>query len=96
MGDVGEFWNDVGPGMRADSQAKRANNREWSSTYLKEHGIPFETRNEGVHLIINKSGRRADFWPGTGKWVIRGRPGHGDQHGRGVRGLVRILERETA
>lgn len=79
--------------MREDSAAKRASNRDWSAAHLKEKGIAFETRNDGVHLLVRHRGRRADFWPGTGKWIVRAAaPGDKERHGRGVRGLVRELE----
>lgn len=88
---MGEFWGDVGPGMRADSKAKRASNREWSAAHLTEKGIKFDSRNDGAHLIVRHNGKRADFWPGTGKWIIQAIPGKEPQHGRGVRGLVARL-----
>lgn len=97
MGDVGEFWRDVGPSMKEDSQQRRARNREWSAAFLEENGIRFESKNLDAHLIVTHAGRTADFWPGTGLYAIRegGRFGTVPQgirrKGRGVRNLLRQL-----
>lgn len=66
---------------------KRASNRDYSADLLKKNGIEFETKNGGVHLIVTHNGKIADFWPGTGKFNIRG--GFGYQ--RGVRNLIKSL-----
>lgn len=84
MGDVGEFWKDVGPAMKEQSQQKRANNREASAAILTRSGIQFDAKNDGAHLIVEAGKQRIDFWPGTGLWIVRGSP---IQH-RGVRKLV--------
>jgi len=49
--------------------AKRAANRDASTLMLKNAGIPFESKNDGAHLIV---AGRYDFWPGTGLWQARG------------------------
>ena len=81
MGDMGDHFRAV----REAGQNKRADNRKKSPLILEAEGIPFETKNHGAHLIV---AGRADFWPGTGKWKIRGGSG-----GFGVRGLVEALAR---
>lgn len=73
------------------SKKKRANNREWSSSFLSSRGIDFESKNNGAHLIIKHGHIIADFWPGTGKWVDRAI----GIYSRGVRKLVKHLEIET-
>jgi len=84
MGDMGEIFKD----MIEHSKKKRAKNREGSAQYLWEQGISFDTMNNGVHLIV-KGGKGifADFWPGTGKWKIRGH----NIEGRGVKSLAKKL-----
>jgi hypothetical protein len=86
MGDMGDYWRDVTPGMKERSQAKRASNREQSATLLTQAGVPFETRNAGAHLIVNHGGVVCDFWPGTGLWQVRG-----GRQGRGVRNLLKAI-----
>jgi hypothetical protein len=71
--------------LRAESQARRASNRERSTQRLLDAGIGFEMRNKGAHLIVLS---RVDFWPGTGLWRDRTTT----SHGRGLRTLLRHLE----
>lgn len=68
---------------RKMGQVKRANNRENSTKILTEKCIPFTIHNGGSHLIIHIKETKIDFWPGTGKWVVRG-----GQESRGVFKLV--------
>ena len=84
MGDIGEMFNYHNDA----SKVKRANNREWSANYLEQRGIEFESKNCGAHLIVKYNDKIADFWPGTGKFNIRG----GSGYFRGVKNLVKRLE----
>lgn len=67
--------------MHEASKVKRASNRANSAHLLTIEGIPFESRNNGAHLIVDK---RYDFWPGTGKWQERGQK----HYRRGVSELI--------
>lgn len=82
MGDMGDDFR----AMRKASQDKRARNREYSAKALTGAGIRYESKNGGAHLIVRHEGRTADFWPGTGKYSIRG-----GKQGRGVFNLIRAL-----
>lgn len=73
---------------RIASQVKRGHNRASSAKILTEKGIPFESKSQGVHLIVDGGDRVIDFWPGTGKWIPRG----DRQPQFGVRGLVMYIE----
>lgn len=66
---------------------RRANNRQSSPQVLADHGIAFETKNEGAHLIVTIGGKVVDFWPGTGKFITRG---PNSKTGRGVFNLLRL------
>lgn len=66
--------------MREESKIKRATNRENSAEILKRWGVPFESKNNGAHLIVDWYGKMVDFWPGTGKFICR----NGQYSGRGV------------
>ena len=83
--DVGstEYWRDI----RQARQGKRADNRENSAEYLTERGIPFVSKNNGAHLIVEGATCFIDFWPGTGKWHSRC-----GKKGFGVRNLVAFIE----
>ncbi len=69
------------------SQRKRGNNREQSPNFLNKAGIPFESKNGGVHLIVEGSECFIDYWPGTGKWISRN-----GKRGFGVKNLIRYIE----
>ena len=82
MSEMGEMWRD----LKKLRQEKRADNRENSAGWLTREGIPFESRSDGAHLIVTPPhGPLIDFWPGTGKWIVRG----AKKHHRGVASLVR-------
>lgn len=74
-------------GWDGESQARRSDNREKSAAILAEKGVQFESKNMGAHLIVRHSGKVADFWPGTGKYIPRG----GGRPGRGVFNLLKLL-----
>ncbi len=82
MSDIGDAF-----AVRKEcSQIKRGNNREQSAQILKNAGISFESKNFGAHLIVTHNGKTVDFWPGTGKFIVRG-----GTTGRGVYNLLRLL-----
>ena len=83
MGDMGEVFN----AMKEASKEKRASNRASSATILDQAGIPYESKNVGAHLIVDGC---IDFWPGTGKFIVR----KTNKKGRGVRNMIRALQAE--
>lgn len=83
MGDMGEHFKDV----KDAGKAKRENNRESSANVLRENNIHFTTNNGGIHLIVEGKDGFIDFWPGTGRWIIRGVA----KSGFGVRNLVKEI-----
>lgn len=80
MSEMGEDFNE----WRKVKQAKKADNRQASAELLAQHGVRFESKNGGAHLIVLAGSRTYDFWPGTGLWRIR----NGVQSHRGVRKLL--------
>ena len=56
---------------RKESMQRRASNRTNSALVLEERGIPFESKSDGVHLVVGNKPYLFDFWPGTGKWKCR-------------------------
>lgn len=75
--------------MRQESQLRRSHSRENSPKILTERGIEFEIKNQGVHLIVRGNGHVVDFWPGTGKFIMRER---GSRKGRGVFNLLKYVQ----
>ncbi|MOA03684.1 hypothetical protein D3C78_1232040 [compost metagenome] len=74
-------------GWDRESQERRERNRKSSAQVLADRGIAFMSKNGGAHLIVSHEGEVADFWPGTGKFAVRG-----GKSGRGVFRLIEILE----
>lgn len=72
---------------RTDSQLRREANRVNSAAVLTKVGLKFTSHNYGAHLIITVGDTVVDFWPGTGKYVVRG-----GATGRGVFNLLRLLK----
>lgn len=77
--------------LKRESQARRARHRENAPDILRRCGVQFEARNGGVHLLIETEGRRVDFWPGTGRWIMRGDRGGHALRGFGIFALLREL-----
>lgn len=74
-------------GWEAESAERRSKNRESSAAILTEHGVKFESKSTGVHLIVTHEGKVVDFWPGTGKYIVRGT----GKSGRGVFNLIKLV-----
>ena len=74
--------------MDAIKKAKKASNLEQSTNLLKLEGIDFESKNNGVHLIVTDfNGNLIDFWPSTGKWIVRN-----GKTSRGIQNLIRYIK----
>lgn len=84
MGDMGDTFN----AMREAGKQRRASNRETTPDLLRRHGIQFDEKNGGAHLIVRHAGKVADLWPGTGKYQVRG----SGKYRRGVFNLLRDLD----
>ena len=73
MGDMGDDFK----AYREYCRDKRQSNKEKSTALLIENGIKFDSRNDGVHLMIETSKGRVNFYPSTGLY-------NGALQGRGV------------
>lgn len=71
--------------FREHFREKRQSNKEKSTALLIENGIEFESRNDGVHLLIETSNGRVNFYPSTGLY-------NGALSGRGVFNLLKELK----
>lgn len=92
MGDMGDYWRDVTPALKERSQQKRASNRENGAARLTAAGIQFESKNDGAHLIVRTNDHVIDYWPGTGKWITRGRA---PKTGRGIARLLKHIKEQS-
>ena len=78
---------DVFNAMTELSKEKRQRNTVSSTDILKHKNITFVYRNNGAHLVICHSDLMIDFWPATGRWIVRKSP----KEGRGVFKLLKYL-----
>lgn len=86
MSDMGEMFN----AYRTVRAEKKRDNLASSTELLRERGVQFEQKNDGVHLIVRGAGKVVDFWPSTGKFIVRG-----GRTGRGVFNLLRIVQEKV-
>jgi hypothetical protein len=77
-----EDWED----LRKQQQAKRESNREHGAEALRKAGVPVQSKNLGAHLIVGDN--HVDYWPGTGKWIVR----KTKKQGRGIAALLKFLQ----
>lgn len=89
MDDIDSI-GDVFNAYKAARRQKRENNRKQSVLSLMHEAIPFESHNDGVHIII-KTPVRIDFWPGTGLW----KTADGKIEQRGVRNLINFYRKKS-
>jgi len=79
---MSEEMIDIFNAMKEIRLEKRRNNKDQSTRQLVASGLSFESKNNGVHLIVRS---RWDFWPSTGLYVDR----KTGKRRRGVRNLLR-------
>ena len=70
-------------------KTKTRHNRQSSAGLLRRHGVVFSEHNRGAHLVVYGDRVVVDFWPGTGKYIVR----ESGEKGRGVKNLLTLLER---
>ena len=86
---MSEFAEDM-LAFKEYSKQKKAANLKKSTALLIENGIKFDSRNDGLHLMIQTPGGRVNFYPSTGLY-------NGVLEGRGVFTLMEAIKRlETA
>ena len=75
MGDMSQVYHD----MKANSKA---------NSLLESNNIKFDSKNDGVHLIVYGYDEVIDFYPSTGRWIVRGK----QIKSRGVGKLIKRIE----
>jgi len=85
MSDIREIYE----AMKEHSKQKKESNKRFSTNELESRDIKFESKNDGYHLIVNHFNKIADFWPYTGKFIIR----NNNKKGRGVFNLIKWMEK---
>ena len=81
MSEIGDAFK----GYIQVCREKKQRNKEYSTALLVKRGIKFESRNDGVHLMIETAQGRVNFYPSTGLY-------NGALQGRGVFNLLKELK----
>jgi hypothetical protein len=87
MSEIAEIYNATKDIRKQYSAERKERNKNGSAAMLEQNGISFESKNDGIHLIVTHGGYVVDLWPTTGKFIIRGYK----KHLRGVRLLIKIV-----
>lgn len=83
--EVSEMWKAV----REHKQKKKRSNLAYSTAQLTAAGLPFDSHNMGVHLVLMKGDQPIDFWPSTGLWWVRG----SSNKRRGIQKLILFMKK---
>lgn len=70
------------------SRMKKQANKQFSTNLLIEQGIIFESKNDGLHLVIRTRKGNINFFPSTGLY-------NGAVKGRGVYNLLKEVCNDT-
>ena len=66
---MAEYYRD----HREVRRIQHAERRQSNAAALRAAGVRFEVRNEGAVLLLREPGKPAvDYYPGTGRWRVRG------------------------
>jgi hypothetical protein len=84
MSEIADIFN----ALKELKKERKQNNLEYSTQLLIDKNISFESKNYGVHLIVNHNNKIIDFWPSTGKWKDRKK----SHYCRGVKKLIAYIE----
>ncbi len=84
MSDMGDDFREA----REVASEKKRQNLQKSTDILRENGIRFESKNGGVHLVIETTSGIVNFWPSTGLFS-------GAENGRGVFNLLKKIKCEV-
>jgi len=87
MGDIGDDFR----ALQAIRKKKKSDNKISSTDLLIKNNICFDSKNNGAHLVVSHKNKIADFWPSTGKWIVRGN----SQYQRGVFKLITEIKKES-
>ena len=86
IGDAFDFLKEV-------QRTKKVDNKIKSTKILQDKNIPFDSKNNGIHLVLKPDGKTplVDFWPSTGKYIFR----NTRKKGRGIFNLLKELQRNV-
>lgn len=74
MGEMADYWRDVGPHMKEHVRDKKYRMRVGARQFLEYNNVTIESSNNDIHMILTLNGVVADFWPGTSKFRLRAQP----------------------
>ncbi len=82
MSDISADWRD----HKRERAARRESNLNASTRMLRDAGIEFDTKNNGLHLVVKTERGVINFWPSTGLWS------HAGTSRRGVNNLIQFVK----
>lgn len=89
MSEMGEFWRDMAPIKKKQSEEKKLNNYNSSKKQLESNNVSFIEKDNGHFIILNKSQKPThDFWATTGLIIER----KTNRRSRGIRNLLRFVK----
>lgn len=90
--ELTEMWRDY----KQSRQEKKHSNKDNSTATLDRNNIKYASHNNGVHLVIEAGQRTIDYWPSTGKFLVRPMPpSKRPIPGRGIRQLLACVKSYT-
>lgn len=84
MSEMGELFDE----WREAKREKKLDNRASSTEILRQRGIAFTSNSGGIHLVVTGNNKTIDFWPSTGKYIMRN-----GSAGRGVFNMIRLINK---
>lgn len=65
--------------LKEETKRSKEERKTINTLVLLDKGIRFESKNFGYHLIVEGKQSIIDFWPSTGKFIVRQnrKKGHG-------------------
>ncbi len=83
MGDMAEGWAEWREVKQKKTLQPCSVNR-----HAHKRWHPFQSNNNGIHLVLLKNEQFIDFWPSTGLWWIRGT----SNKRRGIQKLINYMK----
>lgn len=85
-----EEWKEYKEIKKEEARIKKSQNQKNAFRLLDENKIPYEIKNGGIHLVVDG---RIDYYPTTGKYIVRGSKERPAKYGRGIFRLLEEVKR---
>lgn len=72
MGDMGDDFRALKE-FRKKRKAQRYSDSASARTEIYKEALDVEEKNDGQHWIVRAEKETIDFWPSSGRWIVRGK-----------------------